>query len=338
MHKAVWMSCLVLFYAAAAAGSTYDATGPARVEVRDTAWTDTARNRPLPLRIRLPDAATSPGKRAAILFSHGLGGSIHGGTRWGEHWASHGFVVIHIEHPGSNLESILQGNTNAELDRARRARAAANGEQLIDRVRDVAFVLDEIARRQAAGDPIAERIDLARVGVAGHSFGASTAQALAGQNYPKHGPAPLADARPKAFVAFSPAARSNDDPKAFDGIKRPFFGLTGTEDGMVGPGVGVPPAQRLLPFARMPAGDKYLLNLQGADHMIFAGQGRRPALTNYSGKSAKPEPARDAEHERLIRGLTTAFWLAYLDHNAPALIWLKNGRETIGSAGEFHAK
>ena len=57
------------------------------------------RGRELPLRIRVPDA---PGTRAAILFSHELGGSVDGGRTWGEHWASHGFVVIHLQHRGSD--------------------------------------------------------------------------------------------------------------------------------------------------------------------------------------------------------------------------------------------
>ena len=42
------------------------------------------------------------------------------------------------------------------------------------------FVIDELARRQSGGGWIA-RADMARIGMAGHSFGAVTVQYLAGQ-------------------------------------------------------------------------------------------------------------------------------------------------------------
>lgn len=236
----------------------FEAAGPYHGVVHDVRWRDEARGRDLPLRIRMPDA---PGPRAVILFSHGLGGSVDGGRAWGEHWASHGFVVVHLQHPGSD-ESVWRSGAPA-----RAVRDAARGEQLVERVRDVKFVLDEIARRRHAGDPLAAKIDPARVGVAGHSFGAITVQAIAGEDFGAAA-ATLADARPRAFIAFSPSARSTADTTRFTRIERPFFSVTGTRDGKVGLGLGVPPAQRLLPFAGMPVGDKYLLNLAGADHMI----------------------------------------------------------------------
>jgi len=49
--------------------------------VCEASWRDGARNREVPVRIRLPDGT---GPIPVILFSHGLGGSLDAGTDWGE--------------------------------------------------------------------------------------------------------------------------------------------------------------------------------------------------------------------------------------------------------------
>jgi hypothetical protein len=78
----------------------------------------------------------------------------------------------------------------------------------------------------------------------------------------------------------------------------------------------------------MPAGDKYLLNLNGADHMFFNG-GRRLR----GGHSA-----RDEINVRMTKATTTAFWLAYLNEDAAARQWLVDARRYVGDAGVFRAK
>ncbi len=307
---------------------SYAMPGPFRVEVSDTTWTDTERQRALPLRIRLPEA---DGARPVVLFSHGLGGSVDGGRFWGEHWASHGFVVIHLQHPGSDT-TVWQDATRP----ARALKQAASREQFNARVLDVKFVLDELQRRQHAGDTFALRLDLARVGMSGHSFGAVTTQALAGQRFEV--PArlraqadALADDRLRAFVAFSPSARTDDAVSQFCTITRPFFSVTGSEDGLVGLGLGVPAPRRLLPFEGMPGPDAYLLNLDGADHMIFNGAPRR--------RTDGADPARDAQHVRLTQATTTAFWRAHLMDDPDAHGWLRTSAEpALRAAGQFRLK
>lgn len=317
---------------------TFESTGPDSVEVVDVRWRDPARSRELPLRLRLPASATAAQPQPVILFSHGLGGSVDAGTLWAEHWASHGFVVIHLEHPGSNTDSVVRA-ASGPLDAVRRAKQAASGEQLIARAQDVRFVLDELARRRSAGDPVARRIDLARVGMAGHSFGAGTTQAVAGQHYPRQPPSPLVDPRPRAFMAFSPSMRENDRAESFSGITRPMMGLTGTEDGMVGAGLGVPPAQRLKPFEFMPAGDKFLVNLTNADHATFGGHVRdKTRRLDGAGKPRSADPAVDAVHTRLIRTVTLAYWRATLLDDASARAWLATAGDYIGQNGTFSAK
>lgn len=321
-----WILALVLVGLTAAAGARptpYEAPGPYRVDVRDVRWRDPDRERELPLRIRVPDA---PGARSVILFSHGLGGSVEGGRFWGEHWASHGFVVIHLQHPGSD-ESVWRGTANP----GRVLRRAAGPRQFADRIADVKFVLDELQRRKEAGDPLATRIDLARIGMSGHSFGAITTQAIAGETFGAVARTQaVADPRPRAFIAFSPSARSKDDANRFADISRPFFSITGTRDDSAALGLGVAPARRTVPFEGMPPGDKFLLNLTGADHMVFNGNRRRSVGAS--------DPDLDRTHVRVTQATTTAFWLAYLDDDAAAKRWLAGARQFVGSAGEFRAK
>jgi predicted dienelactone hydrolase len=328
--RTLLLTILVLVWAVAAPASAacpYDPAGPYAVETTGVIWTDAARQRALPLRVRLPNA---PGARPVVLFSHGLGGNVDSGRAWGERWASYGFVVIHLQHPGSDA-SVWRGVERP----AQSLRAAASLDQYLARVADVKFVLDELQRRQRAGDPLAARLDLARIGMSGHSFGAQTTQALAGQSFDgtataRTAAAALAELRLRAFVAFSPSARSQQAAALFATIAKPFISITGTDDGMVGLGLGVPPPLRRVPFEGMPGPDQYLLVLEAADHMVFNGTAR--ARTGG-------DTAHDATHTALAAAVTTAFWLAYLADDGAARDWLAgSAAAAIGTAGEFRRK
>ncbi|MBX6744950.1 MAG: acetylhydrolase, partial [Acetobacteraceae bacterium] len=68
-------------------------------------WTDPARNRALPVRLRLPQGQ---GPAPAVLLSHGLGGSRDGLGYLGRVLAEAGFVVLHLQHPGTD-STLWQG-------------------------------------------------------------------------------------------------------------------------------------------------------------------------------------------------------------------------------------
>jgi predicted dienelactone hydrolase len=266
--------------------------------VCDAVWRDTARGRDLPLRIRLPDGNS---KVPVVLFSPGLGGGIGGGAVWGSAWAAHGLAVIHLEHPGSDA-SIYAGTADA-ADLKARVRAAASGAQLQARIGDVSFVLDELARRRRSGVCDLSRIDLARIGLAGHSMGAWTAQAVAGQRF--FGTAAFRDPRISAAIALSPSALTTDAlSEAFGGITIPFLSVTGTADGTpkimrdaaLSTAQIAQQAQRTGPYAGMSPGRKYLIVFQDGDHMVFAGNQRRAPT------------APDRHIQTVTARLTSAFW------------------------------
>ncbi len=64
-------------------------------------------------------------------------------------------------------------------------RKPAGGEQLLARLQDVVFALDEIARRQTI-DKTWRFVRSNAAGMAGHSFGAQTTLGVGGQVYPGH--------------------------------------------------------------------------------------------------------------------------------------------------------
>ncbi|WDA39634.1 alpha/beta hydrolase family protein [Erythrobacter sp. BLCC-B19] len=253
--------------------------------------------RPVPVRVRLP---SGPGPHPVILFSHGLGGSVEAGTRWATAWSEAGFAVIHLQHPGSDV-SLWRGLRGQEALAA--LRKGMDAKQFIARVEDVKLVLDAVATPVAIGECPLSQLDSARIGIAGHSFGAQTVQALAGQQFrTPSGLISVGDPRIRAAIAFSPApARAEPDESAFGKITMPFLSVTGTRDEV--PGISdVSPKDRTRPFHAMPAGQKYLLVLDGADHMVFSGgEQRRPATSN------------DTRIERVVTEVSVAFWKAMLD-------------------------
>jgi predicted dienelactone hydrolase len=267
----------------------------------DAVWFDAARDRNVPVRIRMP---AGTGKVATILFSHGLGGSLEAGTIWARAWAGEGFAVINVQHRGS--DSAIFGKPNF--------RSALSAEQLMARARDIQFVLNEINRRPSEGQCDLSRVDYGRIGMAGHSFGAQTTQAIAGQSFAKRYEPPLSDPRIKAAIALSPSPPLVGSAEAaFASIHIPFMSITGTTDQllMLTP---VTARQRQLPFRLMPPGDKFLLVMAGGTHAMFAGQ-------TFSGRiDGQPTP-----HIRnTVIAATIAFWRAMLDDDKASLRWLQS--------------
>lgn len=263
--------------------------------VCDAVWRDAARGRDLPVRIRLPDGDS---KVPVVLFSPGLGGGIGGGAVWGSAWAAHGLAVVHLEHPGSDA-SVYAGAAGA-ADLKARVRAAATGAQMQARIGDVSFILDELARRRREGACDLSRLDLARTGLAGHSMGAWTTQAVAGQSY--FGAAAFRDPRISAAIALSPSALTTGAlSEAFGGITIPFLSVTGSADGAPEMVRDAAPstaqiAQRTGPYTGMTPGRKYLIVFQDGNHMVFAGNRRRAST------------GPDSHIQTVTARLTSAFW------------------------------
>jgi predicted dienelactone hydrolase len=270
----------------------------AETEPQDEVWLDAARSREVPVLVRWP--AGKP--QGVVIFSHGLGGRRTGADVWGTAWAQAGFTVVHLQHAGSDNVS-LKGGFSA-------LRKAMAPEQLLARVADVKFAIDDIARKHADSASPWAQVPVQKLAVAGHSLGARTAQALAGQAFPKAGGWSGLDKRIKAFIALSPALGKDvgekqglEDGKA---MQRPMLVVSGSMDGEV-LNNGETVASRRLVYDCLPAGAKALLWLDGADHLTFAGIDKQ-IPSNFLLRREKSTLAAEAAHHERVAAVTTA-WL-----------------------------
>ena len=303
-------TCISALLGTALPGLPAQARSPGATVVDET-WLDATRQRELPVKVRWPDRTAPDEPHPVVLFSHGLGGTREGGAVWGEAWAAAGFVVVHLQHAGSDLDAVRAVTDSFSNQQA--LRSVAGPTQLLARLRDVVFALDEIGRRHAARQARWGTVRPTQAGLSGHSFGAHTTLGMAGQRYP--GFAGMTEPRLASFIAFSPTAPvSGDAARAFERMTRPLLSITGTRDSDVA-GVGATPAQRMAVYAALPAGGKAHLVLQDADHMTFGGQTGRAA--EIVPREQLTRDLQDAHHA-LVAAMTTDWWRATLAGDAPA--------------------
>ena len=318
------------------------ATVHAAPQVLDIDWKDDARERTLPLKVRVPDGDT---RVPLVIFSHGLGGSREGGKTWGEYWSANGYLVIHVQHPGSD-EALWKGPGDG-APKQRMARGATP-DQLLGRVDDVRFVIDELTRLQRKSDAPAwaKRVDLSRVAMTGHSFGARTTMALAGERFP--GPIKsVADPRISAFIAFSPAVQGakRSWPERYGAMTQPFLSVTGSIDGDV-MGNGSTPKNRAAVFDAQNGGDKYRVIFTGGNHSVFNGGALNDAawlnqVTAADHPSTAPATAKTIHNKASV--ITLKYLDAYLKSDAAAKLWLTSevaneAAKTLGEVGEWSYK
>jgi predicted dienelactone hydrolase len=277
----------------------------AEIETLDLTVQDADRGREIPIRVYLPPAT---GAAPVVLFSHGLGGSRENNPYLGRHWAARGYVVVCLQHAGSD-ETVWRDVPLGQ--RLAAMRRAANAQNTLLRLQDVPAVIDQLEAWNSDDDsPLRGRLDLDRVGMSGHSFGAVTTQGVSGQRTPR-GRALFTDSRIKAALPMSPNAPSagGDPAQLFGEVAIPWLLMTGTRDtALVGDATV---ESRLAVYPALPPGGKYELVLHEAEHSAFGDR----ALPGDS-------TARNPNHHRVILALSTAFWDAYLRDDSRAKNWL----------------
>ena len=302
--------------------------GPYQVETVLFQWQDIKRNREIPVKIYYP--VVDKGAFPVIIFSHGLGGSRQGYAYLGNHWASHGYVSIHLQHIGSD-DAVWKDKVPADIMPAMRKAVADLGNSF-NRISDIHFTLDKIEALNKEDTPFNGRLDIEHIGMAGHSFGAFTTLAAIGEGFSGWGGRcqRFDDSRIKAAIAMSATPSRHRDKLAevYSGIDIPCFHMTGTlDDSLV---ASTKAAERRLIYDNIDRPDQYLLTFEGGDHMVFSGR--------------KAIPDRDASKDPLFHSLiqmsTIAFWDAYLRDDQKALQWLTEGGFTasLGKDGVFEQK
>jgi predicted dienelactone hydrolase len=326
--------------------------GPTPVgTIPDARFRDDARNKDIEINIDYP---TRGGPHPLILFSPGFGGSHRGYVGLSSYWAANNYVVIRVNHADrtsgvTSIDDVWANATSADWR---------------DRVRDITFVLDSLDRLTERYPELQGKIDATKAGVAGHSYGAHTAMLVAGvRTFP--GGVSYADPRVKAVIAMSPQGPSDSRGLTRDSwtdLRVPALFMTGTLD--QGTTEAETPEWRTEAFRLSPAGDKWLVSLEGAGHTTFGGMagsleqiakelaeieraGDVPGVvgpddpSRVPGTPYVPELSRRDPRYRtpaeggamrqralfsIVRGVALSFFDAYLREDAPA-------REALEQAG-----
>lgn len=289
--------------------NAYEARGAYQTSVRYETWADEERGRSIDIKIYAP---ATQGPAPVVIFSHGLGGSVEAAPYIGAQLSSHGFLSVHIQHPGSDAK-VWRGLTGRDAIMGALRDAARDPATAINRFNDIPFVIDQIRLRNLSGE-LSANID--RIGIAGHSFGAHTVLAALGRRYPaaRGRVGDFKEPRLRAGLALSPPSpgprvQPEDYAFVYGEIDRPILHITGTDD--ENPlNENDPPVNRTIPFEQINGAPQYLIVFDGADHAVFGGGSRRRAKAWY------PEvQARTAE-------AATVFFKAYLLDDPDARKWL----------------
>lgn len=283
------------------------ATSPQFV-TKTFALEDSKRKCEIPVRFYIPK---QEGPCPVVLFSHGLGGSRDNCAYIGKHLAGRGYVSVFVQHPGSDI-SIWRGWS--EADQKASMQAASNPQNWVLRIDDIQAVVDALPKwNRQPGHPLEGRIDAKRIGMSGHSFGALTTLGTVGQQFPlvqRSFEVPEV----KAGICYSPSImRQGNEQQAFRKIDRPMLLMTGTKDDT--PRGNTAESRRKVYPAMPTTIDRYEVVLDGGTHMAYIESNVRLAGIQ--------DGDRNANHHRVILGLTTAFWDTYLREDADAKSWLQ---------------
>ena len=288
--------------------------GPYRVLIARDKFTDPARDgRAVPFKVYYP--ADGDGPFPAVVWSHGLGGSADGAAFLVRYIASHGYAVVNVQHPGTD-SSLWEGKPGHPWD-VIRATPIPRG-ATIDRFRDVPFLLDRLPGWAEGHPDLKGRLDMDRLGMSGHSFGALTTQVMAGQAFPGENrePTRLREERFRAGILYSPVplrewAAGRED-EVYGPIALPLLHMTGTADDSPVERFGY--EERLAVFDHAGGPEQHLVVLEGGDHMVYAGS-----------RGQLGENPKRRQHEDIIKVLSLVFWDAWLKEDAAAREWLAGG-------------
>ncbi|MGC1307686.1 MAG: alpha/beta fold hydrolase [Phormidesmis sp.] len=304
-----------------ASGTTYG------IVQRTLSLRDLDRQRVIPVEVRWSrDSRES--QNPLIVMSHGFGADRYFLDYMAEHLASHGFTVVSIEHPGSNVQALLDLPVDPEIVEAPSRLLPAT--EFLDRPRDVSFVLDRLENLNGGNFTYEAAFNTENVTMVGHSLGGYTGLALAGakldlrslqtfcQDIQPLGVSPadwlqcaavdlpeqvadLSDDRIKQVMAMNPLVGQLFGEAGLSDVSVPTLLLTGTQDSVT-PTLN----QQLTPFTQL-AGPKYLLAVIGGTHLSVGDPDNvNPALSELPFMS-ELRGEDTANLRELLKGISLSF-------------------------------
>lgn len=231
------------------------ANPPFDVATFDGEIVDATRDRIIRYRVYAPTNVTE--LVPIIVVSHGGLGNERGHTRGGHlgsAFATGGHLALHIGH----------------------RRSPTPRQHRFDRPLDVTFLLDALRDGNLDLPPEFTGVaDLARVGHAGHSYGAYTSHALAGARFDDDPSRDFRDARIRAIAPISPQGPGHlgsfdrgPSDNTWRTVTVPVYLLVGgNEVDRAAASVVIAPGWRLVPWTRYPGtSDAVLTVMEGLDH------------------------------------------------------------------------
>lgn len=234
-----------------------------------------------------------------VIFSHGELALPNVYSNLLAHWASHGFAVLAPIHDDSVIENGLRARRqNAQLGVSWDLDSlVADAEAWRLRARLCRAVLDVVPSLEKSSGV---RLLTDRPIIAGHSYGAYTAQLLLGAKAVSETGEALEEAEPRFYAGMLLSSQGRGMMGLVDGswdsLSRPFLLATGQGDS------GQDPSVKIEPFALSPAGNKHLAWFS------------RITPTLYSGQQVRPGTADELIFQDLL-AVTTAFLVAYADYH-----------------------
>lgn len=300
-------------------------TGPFTWQKQSFTFRNPDRNVDSPIDVYLP-AVTNTGLIPVVVISHGLGSDRQTFAYLAEHLASYGFAVLVPLHLGTDTDELAKIMTGYGQP--------ISADNFLNRPLDITYALDAVEARYA-NDPVWQgRLNLAKVGLFGQSFGGYTAIASGGadleltefkercadkdsgfflnmslflqcravdlpqENYR------LKDTRVKAIIAVNPLASGVFNPQTMGTIDIPTMIVSGTLDTTT-------PAlpEQIIPYTWLTTPDKYLLLVRPGTHFTFIGGEEDSGAVPIPPQLVGPPPPVGFPY---MQTMTTAFFQTHI--------------------------
>ena len=263
-----------------------------------------------------------------VIFSHGSGAFRASYIYWTEFLASHGFVVMACDHPGSARYTQVNGEV------VKPGGARSKREQMeADRPADMLFLIDCMERLASGGGAdarFAGKVDCNRVALTGMSFGGfSTAAAME-----------ALDPRVKAAVMKCPSISMSSGGGTLaasrKNVQTPVMVMLGREDTVIGEGGN----QAGREYCRNHQGPAYLAEIVRGGHVSFTScELYNPEYGNGIGTESKSLTSPGTMYTPLDivkqHTIINSYGLAFLNAHLRADYAGEAG--TAASAGEYNA-